>query len=1046
MRTNKLLTLGILLGLGTGLGSSSGWAAPQPAARFGAELPVPVAHKGGAPAVDAFGDPDDFGAALTAGADYLVAMQADVTEDNAGNGDPDLDPDDAGWDWSAVAPAFQHSAVASPKNTMGETAQGLLKAWEIDPQPAYATALADVANYMIVQGPAVVRSASDVIFLLDYAPHAANPAACRSAAQTIWNYHLTLHGNATDFAEALRDERGIAQGYPNGIIPWDLGGWAVAVQKLHDALGGYAADADAIAEVMWQDACNVNPGLFQPYNATWRDFVNYTDVRTWWYTLGITGLIDAFTATGTRTSELPTLRAVLLECQYADGAFSFCYGATPLADDRDWQTTGYTLTTLGERLSGVDTQIAGAAHWLASQQDASGAFLYSDNSHYPSVVAQCVAGMAQSSVYMVHQEPLYDHLTVLDGAPRTDRVTTNYRLAAGSMAYRSITVFVEYDPDVLAPVAIDPTWSPEPGNDTFQHNLAFDPDGMLEITHAILGPTSGVSGAVPSLFTITWDGLSEEVNPGTAVHVAQVVMRDPLNQDIFAGRGPDVEIDVDGSEPTLSASTTSLECVNNDFLVNLDADDNVDLDRIEYSLDNGATWDLAVGGLSGISANPSFLVPVPDDDGDYTVIFQAWDAVQYASATTTPIAFHLDATPPVAATGLTAAPRDHAVQLTWTDDGGASFDSLQIWRAKRDTVYPYVGGRPGLSTWPTDYEWITSLLGGVESYLDDFGSDAYATRGIYDYVLKAKDCVNSAAASAAASATNYFLGDWADIAGYSEPYDGYVCIYDLNFLGGQYGNLSSVLNNEMDVAPTHNMGRFGLPGPDARLNFEDLIILAMNYRACGTSPLLQIRRGESDQRLADASTLRLEGTGSLRQLLLDGGLLGLTAQLATEATLLSATSSQGTALFYRTATGWTVDVVGLDELLGSDTVVELRFDRDAAVTLGAAQGRDEANTVRPLDSLTDGLPAQPAVFALSPNHPNPFNPVTTIRYSLATDGPVRIRVFNGLGQQVALLQDGPQSAGAHELNFDGSVLASGVYICRLEAQGFTAQQKMMLVK
>ncbi|MFA7332182.1 MAG: T9SS type A sorting domain-containing protein [Candidatus Delongbacteria bacterium] len=1046
MHTRSLLTLGILLGLGA---SATSWAAPQPASRFGDELPAPVVLKGGGLASDAFGDPNDFGAALAAGADYLVRAQADVTEDNAGNGSLDSDPDDAGWDWFGVAPVFQHSAATSPKNTMGETAQGLLKAWEIDPQPTYATALADVADYMIAVGPAVVRSASDVIFLLDYAPHAANPAACRSAAQAIWQHHLTTHGSATVFAEALRDERGITQGYPNGIIGWDLGGWAVAVQKLHEALGGYAADADAIAEVMWQDSFNLNPGLFQPANATWRDYDGYAEVRTWWYTLGITGLIDAFAATGTHTEMLPTLQMILLECIYPDGAFSFCYGATPLADDRDWQTTGYALTTLGTRLSGMGDQIADAAHWLASQQDASGAFLYSDNSHYPSVVAQCVAGMAQSSVYMVHQEPLYDHLAVDNGAPHTDQVTTNYRLGAGSLAYRALTVFVDYDPAVLAPVAITPVWSPDPGNDTFQHNLAFSPNGHLEITIAILGPTPGVSGAVPSLFTITWDGLSEDVNPGTAVHIAQVVMRDPLNQDIFCGHGADVEIDVDDSVPTLDATTAALECVNDDFDVDFSAGDNVALDYIEYSLNGGASWLPAVLGLSGPAATPSYTVPVSSmGDGDYSIIFRSWDAVGYVSDPTDPIEFHIDHSAPSAATGLTAMPRDHSVRLTWT--AGSELDGYKLFRAKRAAAYPYPAGRPGLSAWPADYTQIDVLGAGVTVYDDDdFPTDTYASRGIYDYVLVSTDCVNADAASTPASATNYFLGDWA-IDGSPSPvygsYDGFVCFPDLQVLGNQYGNLSSAANEEMDVAPTHNMGRFGLPGPDGRLNFEDLIILAMNYRLCGTSPLLQIRRGEEAGRLADAAGLRLAGTGALRQLLPDGSLLGLSAQLQTEAELLSATSTQGTVLFYRTATGWTVDVVGLNELLGSDSVIQLVFDRDAAVSLVSAEGRNESNGVLALTGSTDEAPAQPAVFALSPNHPNPFNPVTTIRYSLATDGPVRIRVFNGLGQQVALLQDGPQSAGAHELSFDGSALASGLYICRLEAQGFTAQQKMMLVK
>jgi hypothetical protein len=74
----------------------------------------------------AFGDPTDFKAAALAGADYLRYMQADVTEDNAGNGDPDQDLEDAGWDWSPTA--FEHSAGNSPSNVHGVTALGLYEA------------------------------------------------------------------------------------------------------------------------------------------------------------------------------------------------------------------------------------------------------------------------------------------------------------------------------------------------------------------------------------------------------------------------------------------------------------------------------------------------------------------------------------------------------------------------------------------------------------------------------------------------------------------------------------------------------------------------------------------------------------------------------------------------------------------------------------------------------------------------------------------------------------------------------------------------------
>ena len=91
-------------------------------------------------------------------------------------------------------------------------------------------------------------------------------------------------------------------------------------------------------------------------------------------------------------------------------------------------------------------------------------------------------------------------------------------------------------------------------------------------------------------------------------------------------------------------------------------------------------------------------------------------------------------------------------------------------------------------------------------------------------------------------------------------------------------------------------------------------------------------------------------------------------------------------------------------------------------------------------------PGVPLGFALSQNFPNPFNPTTTIRYALPSAGPVTVKVFNIVGQQVATLVDEVQGAGLYKVRFDGRRLASGIYFSRLEWGGRVAVQKMLLVK
>jgi hypothetical protein len=78
--------------------------------------------------------------------------------------------------------------------------------------------------------------------------------------------------------------------------------------------------------------------------------------------------------------------------------------------------------------------------------------------------------------------------------------------------------------------------------------------------------------------------------------------------------------------------------------------------------------------------------------------------------------------------------------------------------------------------------------------------------------------------------------------------------------------------------------------------------------------------------------------------------------------------------------------------------------------------------------------------------PNPFNPATTLSYSLANPGHVSLYVYNSNGQKVATLVDSHMSAGEHSASFDGRGMASGMYFYRFEAGGFEKSGKMILVK
>lgn len=85
-------------------------------------------------------------------------------------------------------------------------------------------------------------------------------------------------------------------------------------------------------------------------------------------------------------------------------------------------------------------------------------------------------------------------------------------------------------------------------------------------------------------------------------------------------------------------------------------------------------------------------------------------------------------------------------------------------------------------------------------------------------------------------------------------------------------------------------------------------------------------------------------------------------------------------------------------------------------------------------------------FSLIGNFPNPFNPSTTIRYRLPCNSDVQLTVYTAQGQEVARLFKGYREAGYHDVRFDSSGLASGVYLYRLRAGDFVQTRQLLFLK
>ena len=107
--------------------------------------------------------------------------------------------------------------------------------------------------------------------------------------------------------------------------------------------------------------------------------------------------------------------------------------------------------------------------------------------------------------------------------------------------------------------------------------------------------------------------------------------------------------------------------------------------------------------------------------------------------------------------------------------------------------------------------------------------------------------------------------------------------------------------------------------------------------------------------------------------------------------------------------------------------------------------------VNNITNSTDDDMLSPQTFALHQNYPNPFNPETSISYDLASDGLVSIKVHDLRGILVKTLVNDVQPSGYKTIKWDGTddrgqKVSAGLYLYRIETEGFTDTKKMALLK
>jgi len=510
-------------------------------------------------------------------------------------------------------------------------------------------------------------------------------------------------------------------------------------------------------------------------------------------------------------------------------------------------------------------------------------------------------------------------------------------------------------------------------------------------------------------------------------------------------------------------------------------------------LDNGGgsyTVDGAILGLpcGATGSGTLFNLDVTNSGGDGTgtitvtsVIARNCSNVPVAAYPGPALSITIDNTVPAAIANLAAVQQKTGndvdgttkIALTFTAPGDAA--TIEVYRAGFGN-YPEYNDAPGAGSVPATPSYPPGSPWVLTSVTASGQSDETTTRDFWYYVVFSKDaCDNVSAVSNKTGGTlNYHLGDThnggADCSG-----DNKVDTSDISFLGGNYGIALGVSDplGCLDVGPTTDFSVDARPTTDNQIQFEDLIMFAINHAQVSAPD-----RIDSDVTLESATDVeRIELRSSTEATATGGPIVelwgatggriqGLSARLEWNAAAVTPVDVESGELLTRqgrsstvlSAQPGTVDLALLGVgrgIEGSGALARVRFmvigEGDPAISLVQVDARDRQN--RKVDVVTDGsvVAAAPRTTSLGNTYPNPFRNTTQIPLAIGAAGPIRLTVFDVQGRLVRTLVDGVAEAGSRTIEWDGRdsggrAVSAGVYAIRFEAGGQLYSRTVQLVK
>lgn len=496
-----------------------------------------------------------------------------------------------------------------------------------------------------------------------------------------------------------------------------------------------------------------------------------------------------------------------------------------------------------------------------------------------------------------------------------------------------------------------------------------------------------------------------------------------------------------------------------------------------YTVD-GAILGLPCGATSATGTLFTLAVmkaPGPDGTGTITLgPVLTRDCVNAPIATTTgpPLSITIDTAAPVAIANLAAiqkklgndADGTTQVQLTFTAPGDAAV--IEVYRAPYGQYPEYDdlgGAAPPAPAYPPPSPWALTAVTGSGQF------DETAVRDFWYFVAFTKDaCGNVSAVSNRTNGTlNYHLGDVSDGI---TPGAGnnLVNTADISLLGANYGITITTPHavNYLDVGPTTDFYVNARPTTDNKINFEDLMMFAINYgpvSAPQDGPALAAA-GANELGLGVVPAAATGETFTVPVLMSGAGnVLGASLAFGYDAKVVEFVSAEAGGLLRTqgregvvlSPSAGIVDFALLGEgagVQGEGALVNVTFRRvgagEPAIALKGVTARDAAN--RPVN-LAGVTPVAPAVTMMSAPFPNPFRGSSSMRMAMARDGKAKVAIYDLVGRRVRTLVDGPKPAGEWTLVWDGRddggrAVPAGLYLVRFTGDGVQQSRRLILTQ